>query len=34
MHDRLIVAEALAHKASVITCDRAIAEAGVVPTVW
>jgi PIN domain nuclease of toxin-antitoxin system len=34
MHDRLIGAEALAHKASVITRDRAIAEAGVVPTVW
>ena len=34
MHDRLIVAEALAHKASVITRDRAITEAGVVPTVW
>ena len=34
MHDRLIAAEALAHKASVITRDRAIAEAGIVPTVW
>jgi len=34
MHDRLIAAEALAHKASVITRDRAIAEAGIVATIW
>ncbi len=34
MHDRLIAADALAHKASVITRDRAIREAGLVPTVW
>lgn len=34
MHDRLLVAEALARKAPLISCDRAIAEAGVIPIVW
>jgi len=34
MHDRMIVSEALAHKATLITKDRTIIEAGIVPTVW
>jgi PIN domain nuclease of toxin-antitoxin system len=34
MHDRMIVAEALAHGASLITCDQAITASGLVPTVW
>lgn len=34
MHDRIIAAEALIRKASVITRDRAVTESGIVPTVW
>ena len=34
MHDRMIVAEALAHRASLITRDRDITAAGLVPVVW
>ena len=34
MHDRLLVAEALARKAQLITRDRTITEAGIIPTVW
>lgn len=34
MHDRLLVAEALAGKAHLISRDRTIAEAGIISTVW
>jgi len=34
MHDRLIVAEAQTLQATVITRDEAIAESGLVPTLW
>lgn len=34
MHDRLLIAEALARKAHLITCDRTIAEVGIISTVW
>ncbi len=34
MHDRLLVAEALARKAHLITRDRTIIKAGIIPTVW
>ncbi|HWQ70172.1 MAG TPA: PIN domain-containing protein [Patescibacteria group bacterium] len=34
MHDRILVAEALARKASLITRDQAITNSGIVPTVW
>jgi PIN domain nuclease of toxin-antitoxin system len=34
MHDRLLVAEALARKAHLVNCDRTITRAGIVPTVW
>jgi PIN domain nuclease of toxin-antitoxin system len=34
MHDRVIVAEALAHGATLITRDQAITASGLVPVVW
>ena len=34
MHDRILVAETLAYRASLITRDRAIHDAGIVPTTW
>ena len=34
MHDRLIVADALAQGAKLITCDKAIIASGLTPVVW
>jgi PIN domain nuclease of toxin-antitoxin system len=34
IHDRLIVAEALETGSTIITCDQAITDSGLVPTVW
>lgn len=34
MHDRLLVEDALPRKAHLITRDRTIAEAGIIPTIW
>jgi len=34
IHDRLIVAEAIASKATLITRDHSIAASGLVPTIW
>ena len=34
LHDRLIVAEALAQGATLITCDKAITSSGLTPVVW
>jgi PIN domain nuclease of toxin-antitoxin system len=34
MHDRILVAETLARNGKLITRDRAIAKAGIVPTIW
>ena len=34
LHDRIIVAEAMAQNASLITFDQAITSAGVIPIIW